>query len=81
MDQELILFVVIYEIHLVAHFGFTFREEFGELKNCLFQVILDTVPMLLLTDTCINKIQTSPKALLGINLNAAHRQRKWFRGR
>ena len=81
MDQGLILFVVVYELHLVEHFGITFREEFGELKNCLFQVILDTLPMLFLTDTCINQIQTSPKALLGINLNAVHRQRKCFRGR
>ncbi len=52
INRKLIRLIVVDEIHLVSHFGNSFREEFLQLKEMLFKKIDPSVPMLFLTATC-----------------------------
>ena len=65
----LLVFVVIDEIHLVCHFGSSFRDEFALLKKILFMRISITIPVLLLTGTCNTHIFQTIHSLLGITIN------------
>lgn len=60
------------EIHLVSHFGSSFRKEFASLKGILFTKIPTTVPVLLLTATCNSWIYDSIQSILGITINQVH---------
>ena len=52
IDNKLIKFIVIDEIHLVNHFGKTFRNEFEILKHKLFTHVKEYTPMMFITATC-----------------------------
>ena len=52
------LMIVVDKIHLVSHFGNSFREEFLLLKDKLLKKINPSIPMLFLTATCTTLIVT-----------------------
>ena len=52
IQDRLIKFVVVDEVHLFTHFGRTFREEFNHLNEHLFSKMPSTTPMPFLTATC-----------------------------
>ena len=67
-----ISFVVIDEIHLVNHFGKTFRSEFGLLKQAIFECLPLVTPMMYMTATCTAAICKSFQSLLGVTLICDH---------
>jgi len=69
---SLIRFVVVDEIHLVNHFGRTFRDEFGLLRAAFFQKLPVNTPMLFMTATCSREIITSIETLFGISITTRH---------
>ena len=68
----MIRFVVIDEIHLVSHFGSSFRKEFSALKDVLFKKISNHIPVLMLTATCNNWVYQSIQQILGVTINQVH---------
>ena len=61
-----------YEIHLVNHFGKTFRSEFGALKEKLFAHLKKEVPMMFITATCTTDIRVSFQKLLDVEITQQH---------
>ena len=72
IERNLIRFIVVDEIHLVSHFGNSFREEFQLLKYKLFKKINPSIPMLFLTATCTTLIAADIQSMFGIELNRSH---------
>ena len=68
----MIRFVVVDEIHLVNHFGRTFRNEFGALKDKLFAPLQNMIPMMFITATCTKEICESFQTLLGVTISNQH---------
>ena len=65
--------IVMDEIHLVTHFGMSFRKEFGALKNSLFKKVRNrNVPLLFLTATCTSRIKESLESMLDMRINYVH---------
>ena len=56
ISLKVINFIAVDEIHLVSHFGNTFRCEFNMLKRTLFNRIKHSIPMMFMTATCSKKI-------------------------
>ena len=72
-DECKLSMVVIDEIHLVTHFGLSFRKEFCDLKDVLLRKIRGKkVPLLFLTATCTNCMKVSLKAMFSIKINHVH---------
>jgi superfamily II DNA helicase RecQ len=63
--KMLIKFIVVDEIHLVAHYGRSFRSEFGKLGDELFSRVDHLTPMLFMTATCTRSIHDSFQMLIG----------------
>jgi superfamily II DNA helicase RecQ len=72
LQQQLIRFVVVDEIHLVCSFGKSFRNEFQQLKNAIFSKLPAATPHLFLTATCTQFIISSIQNMFGINMNSIH---------
>ncbi len=72
IQRDMLRLVVVDEIHLVTHFGSSFRKEFDELKSKLFNAIKSPLPMLFLTATCSTYIASTLQSMFGIQFNAVH---------
>ena len=72
IKSSMIRFVVYDEIHLAAHFGSSFREEFGRLKDGFFLKLPPSMPMLFMTATCTPAIQELFETLIGTRINHTH---------
>ena len=72
INDNLIRFVVVDEIHLFTHFGRTFRKEFNDLKDELFSKLPSTMPMLFLTATCTQAIDVAFQKMIGKSIT--HRE-------
>ena len=70
--SNMIRFVVYDEIHLAAHFGSLFRQEFGHLKARFFHRLPPALPMLFMTPTCTPSIRDSFECLIGTQINHVH---------
>ena len=57
--HNMVRLVVVDKIHLVTHFGSSFRKEFEGLKSKLFKAIKSQIPMLFLTATCSTYIAST----------------------
>mmetsp|Transcript_5305 Transcript_5305/g.7863 ORF Transcript_5305/g.7863 Transcript_5305/m.7863 type:complete len:250 (-) Transcript_5305:131-880(-) len=64
VNEGLIKFVVLDEVHLCTHFGRTFRNEFNDLMDGLFSKLSSTMPMLFLTATCTQAIDTAFQTMI-----------------
>ena len=72
INGNLIRLVVVDEIHLVSHFGKSFRKEFLLLKDLLFKKLNPSIPMLFLTATCSTLIAADIQSMFGIEFNRSH---------
>ena len=72
IESNMIRFVVYDEIHLAAHFGSSFRQEFGHLKARFFHRLPPALPMLFMTATCTPSIRDSFECLIGTRINHVH---------
>ena len=72
IKQNMVRLVVVDEIHLVAHFGSSFRKVFQVLKSKLFMAIKSPIPMLFLTATCSTYITSTLQTMFGIQFNGVH---------
>ena len=64
--------VVMDEIHLACHFGYSFRKEFRKLKPALFDKIHSSIPLLFLTATCTSRIKGAFESLFGVQITDDH---------
>jgi superfamily II DNA helicase RecQ len=64
--------VVMDEIHLVCHFGHSFRKEFQDLKPALFDKLHSSIPLLFLTATCTSRIKRAFESLIGVQITDDH---------
>ena len=65
INEGLIKFVVVDEVHLFTHFGRSFRNKFNYLKDGLFSKLSLTMPMLFLTATCTQAIEVAFQSMIG----------------
>ena len=65
--NSFICFVVLDELHLFNSFGRSFRNEFPQLKEKIFDKFPLPIPMLALTATCTSNIKSSVEDLIGKN--------------
>ena len=72
IKSRMIRFVVYDEIHLAAHFGSSFRDEFSKLKDSFFLKLPPSMPMLFMTATCTPTIRESFESLIGTRINHTH---------
>ena len=64
--------IVVEKIHLAHHFGRSFRDKFGNLRNQLFLEIHYASTKLFLAATCTRDIIEVLKLFIGVNINAVH---------
>ena len=69
--MKLIRFVVVDEVHLVNHFGKSFRKEFPALREPLFDK-LTTTPILLMTAIRTHRIRDLIQTMLGLKITSTH---------
>ena len=56
------------ELHLSHHFARSFRDDFDQLKQIIFNCIHQHIPCIFMTATCSNEIIAASQHLFGFNL-------------
>ena len=70
--SQLIQFVVMDELHLSHHFGWSCRSQFKCLKPLLFNKLPAVTPILLMTATCSLSIVSASEELFGFSITSHH---------
>jgi superfamily II DNA helicase RecQ len=77
IDNNRLSMVCVDEVHLFAHFGMTFREEFKLLTPALFNKLkvggsstTTTTPLLFMTGACTKSVVNSMQRIIGITFEA-----------